>query len=103
MRIVRMVVSAALIAMAGVAVTLPSSPASADTVALEFYVGTPITAKADHVLTGRNKIAKGTAGKVTKVYNSGGKIVYLDVKVGEVSAVKVPVQKIRDLYDYVKH
>ena len=83
--------------------TLVSVDAAADTFRPEFVVGTVLTAKKDHSLVPRGTAIKaGTKGKVTKVHSSGGKIVALDVAVGSATASKVPVTKIRELYDYLK-
>ena len=96
----RIVLCLGLAAGALVSVPLVSADAAADTVRPEFFVGTQLTAKKDHTLG--QAIKAGAKGKVTKVYNSGGKIVFLDVLIGSVKATKVPVATIRDNYSYPK-
>ena len=96
----RVVLCVGLSAAAIASSALVTADAHADTFRPEFVVGTQLTAKKDHSLTG--PIKAGAKGKVTKVYNSNGKIYALDVTIGTVKAVKVPVAKVRELYDYLK-
>jgi hypothetical protein len=83
-------------------VSLLAPDAAADTVRPEFVVGTELTAKQDHALVGRSRVKAGAKGKVTKVHNSAGKIVALDVAFGELKASKMPVARVRELYSYLK-
>jgi hypothetical protein len=79
---------------------LVTADAHADTFRPEFVVGTQLTAKKNHSLSA--PIKAGAKGKVTKVYNSNGKIIALDVLIGTVKSVKVPVATVRANYDYLK-
>jgi hypothetical protein len=91
-------------AAASGALLLPADASAQSTTRPEFLVGTPITAKADHSLPSATRMAPrikaGTVGKVTKVYSSGGKIIYLDIEVGVAKGIKVPVAFVRDNYRY---
>lgn len=101
MNLVRIVVSATCITLASVGgVALVASDAHAQTTKpVEYYSGMVLTAKVDHVLPLRHRIAKGTKAKITKRYTSSGNLTHVDLKIGDFSVPKVPIQKIRDSYD----
>jgi hypothetical protein len=106
-RSARRVLFASALALApGLVIAVAPSAADAQTTQRpEFVNGTALTAKDDHAFGNPmrpTKIKAGAKGKVTKVYSSGGSVVFLDIEVEGRKLQKLPVAKIREHYDYVK-
>ena len=96
------------LALGVAAATLPSLVAPSEAMAQtttrpEFMVGLAITAKVNHTLPGIPQPIKiGMVGKVTRVYSSNAKPVYVDIHIAGGKAVKVPVATVRTNYNYPK-